>query len=237
MINKAFMAAILTAALLISLVGVHVEVAKANPFSRPATVPIKDPPVITIQSPNNTTYFQDVIPLNITVIQPDSWVIDQNMNGASVWVVGPNTLRSVSCDLDGQSFILWDGTHASQKSLANNFTVNTVCYYLPKDAQFSAVMNVSRGQHTLQVKVGAVAEYYPHDNFPFPNGFDIEASQNVTFRVQAGSDIDWSSTINSIKAPSVPFPPTINLDTIITPSAKHNVNTHFVAYLIAKPKH
>ena len=183
-----------------------VEVTEANPMGPgpySPTEPIKDPPVIIINTPIKATYFQNVIPLNITVIQPDSWVTRQNMSEASVWVVGPNTLRLVSCVLDGQSFTLWNGTWAN----------NVVCYYLPKDSQFSASMNVSKGQHTLEVSVYAQAEYYPNAYFPFSSKYNITASQSTTFLVQASSDAIWSPAIDSIKTPSVPFPSSANQDT------------------------
>ena len=50
-----------------------VEVANANPFGPgpySPSEPIKDPPLIMINSPQNTTYYQNSIPLSITIIQP-----------------------------------------------------------------------------------------------------------------------------------------------------------------------
>ena len=103
------------------LIGIQaVEVANANPtWGKPATPipPITDPPQVIINSPTPTEY-NNPVPLNITIIQPDSWLTNHTFilpnsfvdNSDSV-VVGQNTLRSVTCIIDGQSIILWNGTH------------------------------------------------------------------------------------------------------------------------------
>lgn len=160
-----------------------VEVAKANPtWGTPATPipPITDAPQIIITSPTPTPYTNPVA-LNITVIQPDSWVSKHNMTLPQAWidnsddvVVGQNTLRSITCIIDGQSFILWNGTHF-------DFAVT---YYLPRETQFSALMSLSKGQHTLQVNVSAISEYSVEGIIPFAyRTYNISASQTVAFDV------------------------------------------------------
>jgi hypothetical protein len=190
---------------LILLVAIQVvAVTDANPtWGKPATPtpPIKDPPQIIINSPNIEAY-NNTVPLNITIIQPDSWVTQQSMNSTSIWVVGPNTLRSITCIVDGQSLILWNGTRGYQ-----NWGVT---YYLPKVSQFSAVMNVSKGQHNLQVNVLAVSEYSTEGIIPFANKeYLISANQSTTFNVKNGPDATWSPTIDNKKSPYVPFNPEV----------------------------
>jgi len=192
--KKAVKAGTIVALILLSIVAIKpaAQVAKANPWPGPSspTEPIKEPPIITIQSPTEITYSQNSIALNITIIQPESWLV--NLTGP------PNTLKLVSCLLDGQNFTIWDGYHVG----------NTVCYYTPAACQFLASVNVSSGQHTLQVNVYAVAPYFPHANFPFTNDYDICTSQNVTFTVNTNSSTHWMPAIDSLSVspPSVYFP-------------------------------
>jgi hypothetical protein len=165
-----------------------VEVADANPtWGKPATPipPIKDPPQIIINSPSHTVYSSPV-PLSITIIQPDSWVTERSMvlpdslmdNSDSV-VVGQNTLRSITCIIDGQSIILWKGTPCGPG----------ITYYLPKITQFSAVINLSKGQHNLQVNVLAVSEYVTEGIIPFAQKeYTISANQSITFYLTNGLD-------------------------------------------------
>src|SRR5665647_1283562 len=121
MIKKAFIKIFTVLLLVISILSaMQVEVAEANPtWGKPGTPipPITDPPQIIINSPTPTEY-NNPVPLNITIIQPDSWVTNHTFvlpnsfvdNSDSV-VVGQNTLRSVTCIIDGQSIILWKGTY------------------------------------------------------------------------------------------------------------------------------
>lgn len=177
-----------------------VELADANPtWGKPATPipPIKDPPQIIINYPSPTVY-SNPVPLNITIIQPDSWITKQSMILPDSWidnsdsvVVGQNTLRSITCIIDGQSIILWKGT-----SFGYGIT-----YYLPKVTQFSAVMNVSKGQHNLQVNVLAVSEYVTEGIIPFAQKeYTISANQSTTFYLTNGSDSIWSPTIDKIES-------------------------------------
>jgi hypothetical protein len=138
------------------------------------------------------------------------------MNSTSIWVVGPNTLRSITCIVDGQSIILWNGTRGYQ-----NWGVT---YYLPKVSQFSAVMNVSKGQHNLQVNVLAVSEYSTEGIIPFANKeYLISAYQSTTFNVRNGSDAIWSPTIDNKKSPYVPFNPEVYSVTVSSLLPKNQV--------------
>ena len=196
------------------LIGIQaVEVANANPtWGKPATPtpPITDPPQIIINSPTPTEY-NNPVPLNITIIQPDSWVNKHNFalpnsyvdNSDSV-VVGQNTLRAVTCIIDGQSIILWKGTYFGFG----------VTYYLPRITQFSAIMNVSKGQHNLQVNVLAQSEWVTEGIIPFAEKtYLISANQSTTFRVEDGSDapmidfirssyVIWQSSSDSMPSPT-----------------------------------
>ena len=190
-----------------------VEVANANPtWGKPATPipPITDPPQIIINSPTPTEY-NNPVPLNITIIQPDSWLTNHTFvlpnsfvdNSDSV-VVGQNTLRSVTCIVDGQSIILWNGTYFGFG----------VTYYLPRITEFSAIMNVSKGHHNLQVNVLAQSEWVTEGIIPFAEKtYLISANQSTTFRVEDSSDapmidfirssyVIWQSSSDSMPSPT-----------------------------------
>jgi len=207
-----------------------VKVADANPtWGKPATPipPIKDPPQVILHSPSPTTYINPV-PLNITIIQPDSWVTEHSMvlpnsyvdNSDSV-VVGQNKLKSVTCIIDGQSIILWKGTPIGSTG---------VTYYMPRVTQFSAIMNLGKGQHNLQVSVLAVSDYVTEGIIPFAQEqYIISANQSTTFRVEDGSDdpmidnikssyVIWQSS--SASMPSSTIAPPQSLNPAPTPSPK-----------------
>ena len=217
---------------------VLVRVADANPTwgtSATPIPPITDPPQITITSPNPIEYANPVA-LNITIIQPDTWLskhvmvlpnsyVDNSDSSNSV-VVGQNTLKSVTCVIDGQSVILWNGTHFGFG----------VTYYLPRITQFSAIMNLSKGQHNFQVNVRAESEWVTEGIIPFAERtYLISANQSTTFRVEDSSDapmiydikssyVIWQSSSASMpsptSAPPQPLNPTQNPTTTIsfTPS-------------------
>ena len=73
---KTLSAIVIIAFLISSVVGLQaVKIVNANAIpGEPLapTEPIKDPPTTIIQSPDTTTYSQNIIPLNITIVQPDS---------------------------------------------------------------------------------------------------------------------------------------------------------------------
>ncbi len=186
------------------LIGIQaVEVADANPTwgtSATPIPPITDPPQIIITSPNSIEY-DNPVPLNITIIQPDSWISKTNMhylpnsyvdNSDSV-VVGQNKLKSITCIIDGQSIILWNGT-----PIGSSAVNNAVTYYMPRITQFSAIMNLSKGQHNLQVNVIAVSDYVTEGIIPFAQKeYIISANQSTTFRVEDGSDAPMIYNIKS----------------------------------------
>jgi hypothetical protein len=177
------------------------EVADANPtWGKPATPipPIKDPPQVILNSPSPATYTNPV-PLSVTIIQPNSWVAQHNMllpnsyvdnsDSSNSVVVGQNKLTSVTCIIDGQSIVLWKGTPLGS---------NAVTYYLPRITQFSAIMNLSKGQHNLQVNVLAVSDYVIEGIIPFAQKqYIISANQSTTFRVEHGSDAPMIDNITS----------------------------------------
>ena len=176
----------------------RVRVADANPTwgtSATPIPPITDPPQITITSPNSIEYNNRVL-LNITIIQPASWVSKHPMDLPKSWVdnsdsvvVGQNKLNSVTCIIDGQSFVLWNGTYFGPG----------VTYYLPKETQFSAEMNVSQGQHNLQVNVLAVSDYVVEGIIPFAGRqYNISASKSTTFTVNSNSEFSLPPTIDNI---------------------------------------
>jgi len=224
-VSKNLLAVALTIILILSVGIQAVKVADSNPtWGKPATPipPITDPPQIIINSPSPTVYGNPVL-LSITIIQPDSWVTEQSMILPNSWVdnsdsvvVGQNTLRSITCIIDGQSIILWKGTPCGH---------NAITYYLPKVTQFSAVMNVSKGQHNLQVNVIAVSGYVVEGIIPFAcKDYVISANQSTTFYIKNGSGSILSPTIDkiessyviwkssSISTPSPPPAPTQSLN-------------------------
>jgi hypothetical protein len=190
------LAVTLTTVLVLSL---WVGFAGANPTwgtSATPIPPITDPPEIIINSPSPTVYSNPVL-LNITIIQPDSWVTNRSMtlprsyedNSDSV-VVGQNTLRSITCTIDGQSIILWNGTPVG----------SGITRYLPKVTQFSAEMNLNKGQHNLQVNVFAVSEYVIEGIIPFAGKeYPISANQSTAFSLISGLNSFDSQTIYNIK--------------------------------------
>jgi hypothetical protein len=177
------------------------EVADANPtWGKPATPipPIKDPPQVILNSPSPTTYIIPV-PLSVTIIQPDSWVAEtswvlpnsyvDNSDSSDSVVVGQNKLTSITCIIDGQSIILWKGTPIGS---------NAITLYLPRVTQFSAIMNLSKGQHNLQVNVLAVSDYVTEGIIPFAEKqYIISVNQSTTFTVEDGSDDPMIDNIKS----------------------------------------
>jgi hypothetical protein len=196
------------------LIGIQtIGVVDANPtWGKPATPipPITDPPQIIINSPTPTEY-NNPVPLNITIIQPDSWISKTNIVLPNSWadnsdsvVVGQNKLKSITCIIDGQSVILWNGTYFGFG----------VTYYLPRITEFSAIMNLSKGQHSLQVNAIAVSDYLVEGIIPFAQKeYIISANQSTTFRVEDGSDapnidsirssyVIWQSSSDSMPSPT-----------------------------------
>ena len=216
-----------------------VEVVNANPTwgtSATPIPPITDPPQIIINSPTPTEY-NNPVPLNITIIQPDSWLTNHTFvlpnsyvdNSDSV-VVGQNKLKSITCIIDGQSIILWNGT-----LMGSSAVIKAVTYYLPRITQFSAIMNLSKGQHNLQVNVIAVSDYVIEGIIPFAQKeYIISTNQSTTFRVEDGSDapmidsigssyVIWQSSSDSMPSPTS-APQSLNFPQNPTTSPTSNSN-------------
>jgi len=147
-----------------------VGLAKANPvYSSTPTEPNKDPPVLTVQSPGNATYWKiNGVLLNLTVTQPDSW------NESS-------KIKEVRYQLDGKLVVLWDGNHGTHHGAPS------IDYFLPQTSQFSAVLNgLGKGQHTLQVTVCAESNYFPNlPDYKFPSIYAMNVSKTVIFTIDA----------------------------------------------------
>jgi hypothetical protein len=199
MIKKSLLVVFAILFILISLLAGPqiVKMVDANPsWGKPGTPipPITDPPQIIIDSPNDGEY-NNPVSLIVTILLPDSWVPEQGIDPVSKLVGGRNTLRSITCIIDGQSIILWNGTRCGP----NNYGIT---YFMPKVSQFSAVMNVSRGQHSLQVNTIALSQYRTEGIVPFSDKeYLISANQSTTFIVKNGPDASWSPTIDNIKNP------------------------------------
>lgn len=187
-LTKRVLAIPLTIVIILLVELLPLDLVDANPtWGKPATPipPIKDPPQIIIDSPSQQEY-KNPVTLEITIVQPDSWVSKNSFVLPNGWVdnsdsvvVGQNTLTSLTCVVDGQSITLWKGTPVGYG----------ITYYLPKVAHFSAVLNLSKGQHDLQVNVLAKSEYVTEGIMPFAQGtYLISANQSKTFSVSDSSE-------------------------------------------------
>ena len=174
MSKKTFTAAIIITAFLISIVsGMQaVWVVKAvPPYSTPAE-PNKDPPLVTIQSPiNGTSYAINAgnVELNFTITQPSSW------NGSC-------TIKEISYQLDGQDFIVWNGTVYAVLPLAGG-NLTEISYALPVTSEFSTTLMVNVGEHTMSLNVYTESDYFPSTNFTVPTIYPIYVNQTVHFTV------------------------------------------------------
>lgn len=139
-----FLASMLTRALLFN-------VAIANPLPQN---PINPPPIL-IQSPLNSTYYQNDILLNFTIVNASTYspmvyhleVIYYRIDEKPVWIY----------------------------SNPNNYQPNT--------EQFSAnLTGLSEGEHTLTVYVDGGGLYYINNSSQI-QGYSVESTQTVTFTV------------------------------------------------------
>jgi hypothetical protein len=184
--------------LLVVLAGLQVVgIAGANPtWGKPGTPipPITDPPQIIIDSPNNGEYNNPVL-LTITVILPDSWRPTEGLGSTGTLVAGRNTLRSITCIVDGQSIVLWNGTPCGPDNYG-------ITFFLPQASQFSAVLHVSKGQHSLQVNTVSLSQYRTEGIVPFSDKeYSIYANQSTTFSVVSGPNGPSSPEIDNVKDP------------------------------------
>jgi hypothetical protein len=158
-------------ALLFSAVALlqFVSLGSANPYDGDPVppslqTPNKDPPVVTIQSPLNATYYENEVLLNFTVTQPDSWFKED----IACWI------KNISYQLDGgQVVTLFEPTPSLSE--------------LPATKQFSIVLRgVTGGQHTLQVNVSAESQYCPSETYYFflLERYPLDVSHTVVFNVE-----------------------------------------------------
>ena len=140
----------------------HISLATANPSLPPygPALPVPHPPKLIVQSPQyNTTYYDNNVLLNLTIITPSTWV-------------GPTNITEINYNFDGQEVTLWNLTY----------------YSLQPTQQFAILLNANVGQHTLQVNVHAEVTYYPDPRcLIFASIFPIEVSQTIPFSVDAGA--------------------------------------------------
>jgi hypothetical protein len=170
-LSKKAVAAVLVSMLLFSTVALfQFNLVSANPYAGTPVppslqTPNKDPPIVTIQSPGNNTYYalENEILLNFTVTQPDSWF----KPNISCWING------VSYQLDGgQVVTLFEPTPAES--------------VLPATKQFLVVFKgVSGGQHTLRVNVSAESQYFPGPRYFFflREVYPLDVYQTINFTV------------------------------------------------------
>ena len=148
------------------------SLASANPMDGtpvpPAfQMPNEDPPEVTVLSPlNTTTYFENEVLLNFTVIEPDSW--------SKPHVVC--YIKNITYQVDGEpSVILYTPTPP------------TLPWELPSTDQFSVVLDgLQEGQHTLQIKVLAESQYLPNDTYYWflVRHYPLRVSQTIVFTVE-----------------------------------------------------
>ena len=151
---------------------VLVTVVKANPYHFPPfypETPNRDLPILTVQSPVNTTYYANDIPLNFTVIQRDSWF----QNNLTLVVI-----QRIDYLLDGKVVNIWSAITNSRSPLSIT-------------SPFSTILNVSRGQHTLEINVAALSFYDPvqRTDWHFLSYADVVASKTLFFTVDADNSI------------------------------------------------
>jgi hypothetical protein len=177
--KKTFIAASIASLILAFLVGVQaVRVAEANPQVWNSTEPVKDPPLITAQSPQNTTYLQSEILLNFTIAKPASW---RDLNSME-------QMREISYTFDGEQHTLWAGkTYSMPKD--TYFT----SYTFPSPQQFFLVLNVSNGQHLLQISAFGVSTYVGNI-VPWAAYYPLNASETIAFSVYGPVSASPSST-------------------------------------------
>jgi hypothetical protein len=161
----------LVAALLSITVGTQVvSFTSANPYSPPPFFPPEpntDPPIITVQSPHNITYYVNDVQLNFTITQPSSWQQD-NLTLAYIY--------KVSYQLDGRTNTMWKMMPSQPPTL-------------PTTQQFSALLNgLSTGGHILQINVTTYSIYDPVQSvdWHFTSEYWMNTIRTISFTVDAG---------------------------------------------------
>jgi hypothetical protein len=146
--------------------------AKANPYHFPPfypETPNRDPPILTVESPVSVTYYTNEIPLNFTVTQHDSWF----QNNLTLVVI-----QRIDYLLDGKVVNIWSAITNSRSPLSTT-------------TPFSTILNVSRGQHTLEINVAALSFYDPvqKTDWHFLSYVDVVASKTIFFTVAVDTSI------------------------------------------------
>jgi hypothetical protein len=185
--------AVITVSLILAFVvdGMQiVEVAKANPISTFPPFPSdpnRDPAILTVESPTNATYYENDIPLNFTVTQPDSWLNQSNVH-----------VTNVKYNLDGETVSVWNTSGRREPTI------------LPPSYLFSTTLNeVAYGEHTLQVRVDSESYY---GNSP-PMEYQMTTAQTITFKVELNSSSTPSPSLSPTpsSSPTQTSPPTPTL--------------------------
>jgi hypothetical protein len=205
-----------------------VSLVKANPMPFPPT-PNTDPPIVTVQSPNNITYYVNVISLNFTVTMPDSWGgPDSNGN----WYSNQNRIKEVNYLLDGQKVAL------------DQFVTPYSPPTTPKVQNFSINLEVNRGAHTLQINVLAESPFnpilppgqgFPGKNYGFPEFYHVNATQTIDFTVDAGpyTSASPSPTLSPSPSPSPSLSPSPSQEPTPLPETQQSEPDPFPTTLVA----
>ena len=164
----------ISALLVSTLTGMNVvEVAKANPWiGEPVPpslqVPNKDSPLLTIQSPQNVTYYENEVLLNFTVTKPESWYT----TNVSCYI------SKVSYQIDGQSVTLFQ---IDQKFAPWYYYQDVSNSSITQ--QFSVLLkDIVEGQHSLEINVTAFSIYSTTQRFTlFYEFYPLYVSKTVSF--------------------------------------------------------
>jgi hypothetical protein len=179
-----------------------VEVPDANPWlGEPVPpsmrTPNKDSPSVTIQSPENTTYYQNEVLLDFTVTKPESWIT----TNVSCYIT------DITYQLDGHVIVLFDWLDPT-----GNHT-------LPSPKQFSvAIENLTEGQHTLQINVSAYSRYWDSPVFTFfYEDYPLDVYNTVNYAI--AKEPSPTPTISSSNSPTqqptiVPNPTLDNIQAV-----------------------
>ena len=195
MSKKTIMAAIIISSLLISqLIGIQlIREAEAGPPIY-TTSPNTDPPILSVQSPNNITYYTNDILLNIAVAYPSSW--DYN-----------KSIIEVSYTLDGQNCPLW----------ASSFGNEGANYTFPAIKELSTFLTgLANGEHTLKINVNG--KYFPSGN-PLPwYGLDTSQTMIFTINVPQSTTPSQSPYVTISPTPSQSPSPTPSIYPTLSPT-------------------
>ena len=137
MSKKTFMALITISLILASIVFGMQTVEDANANFLPTEKPTNPPP-ITINSPLNTTYNQNDILLNFTIV------------GISRWWIPAYHLTNLYYEIDGKSTSLYVDSRSNTEQYA------------------TSLIGLSKGEHTLTVHANAEGVYSNNPNPPVP---------------------------------------------------------------------